>query len=348
MRLTLLVPELFWPEPADQTAYSALALPGLEWLLARGKPGRTPARPAETALAAGFGLDEAAPFGPLRLLGESFTAYGPNPRESHWLCADPVHLRFHHERIVLADAGAFDLSDDEAHALAIGLNREFADIGEFHVATARRWYLRLEQPLAAEARPLSAVAGRSLDRGAAAPGSKLQKWLNEIQMFLHGHPVNARREAAGQPAVNSLWLWGSGALPGGAAPPGGPAFAAVWADAPLARGLARWAGAPLEAAPAGLEELLRTAPRGDHLVVLDALLPPVLYEDAAGWRAAVQRLDADWFVPLRRHLGRNPMALTLVAPTVFGLLTWQWTGAGRWKFWLSSRPLTDLARELAA
>jgi hypothetical protein len=33
-----------------------------------------------------------------------------------------VHLRFHQERIILADAGAFELDDGEAQQLASSLN----------------------------------------------------------------------------------------------------------------------------------------------------------------------------------------------------------------------------------
>ena len=35
MRLTLLVPELIWPEPNDQLTLGKLSLPGFEWLAAR-------------------------------------------------------------------------------------------------------------------------------------------------------------------------------------------------------------------------------------------------------------------------------------------------------------------------
>ena len=34
--------------------------------------------------------------------------------------------------------------------------------------------------------------------------------LNEIQMFLHQHPVNQRRVAQGMLPINSLWCWGGG------------------------------------------------------------------------------------------------------------------------------------------
>ena len=68
VRLTLLVPELIWPEPNDQLTLGKLSVPGFEWLAARANFERQAKQPFETALAAQFGLD-AAPFGALRLLG---------------------------------------------------------------------------------------------------------------------------------------------------------------------------------------------------------------------------------------------------------------------------------------
>ncbi|PKO40900.1 MAG: hypothetical protein CVU33_01730 [Betaproteobacteria bacterium HGW-Betaproteobacteria-6] len=142
MRLTLLVPELIWPEPNDQLTLGKLAAPGFEWLAAHAEFSRQPRRAFEHTLADHFGLTD-APFGALRLLGE--TGKG-QVSAGDWLCADPVHLRFHHERIVLADAGAFELELDEAQAITASLNSEFADIGRFHVATVPRF-----QPLPAVA-----------------------------------------------------------------------------------------------------------------------------------------------------------------------------------------------------
>ena len=37
--------------------------------------------------------------------------------------------------------------------------------------------------------------------------------LNEIQMFMHQHEVNAHRLQRGLLAINSLWFWGAGSLP---------------------------------------------------------------------------------------------------------------------------------------
>lgn len=334
VHLTLLVPELIWPEPDDQRAFGRLVAPGFGWLAARARRERHPRRAFETALAAACGL-AGAPCAPLRLLGEGDEA----ARAGFWLCADPVHLRFHSDRIALADAGAFDLDDDEAGALVAALNAEFADLGEFLVGDARRWYLRLHVAVDHPAEPISAVAGRRVD-GQPLP---LTRRLNEIQMFLHGHPVNEKRQAAGHPAVNSVWLWGGGTLPTAAAAP----FSAIFADHPLAAGLASHAGMPLHRRPDNLAALPGQA--GERpLVVLDELLPRVACDDGDGWRAAFAKFDADWLAPLVNRLGKGVDRVSLLAPTVYGELHYTLTGGDRWKFWKGSRPLADTARELAA
>lgn len=338
VRPTLLIPELIWPEPGDELTLGKLATPGLDWLLAHAEAARGARQGYEAALLEVGGL-AGQPFGALRLLGE---ADGGIARDGHWLCADPVHLRFHHERIVLADAGAFDLDESDAQALVAALNAEFAELGHFHASTAKRWYLRLHAAVDHVAEPISAVAGRRMNSELDGKASPLRRWLNEIQMFLHVHPVNAKRQAAGLPAVNSLWLWGAGELPATNA-----RHSAVCADDPLARGLALAAGIPARPMPASLAELLAGDAGPAPLVVLDALLPPVLYEDGAAWREAAEGLDRDWFAPLRRALGRGVDGVELIAPTIYGTLSWSIAAGERWKFWKKGRPLADRARELA-
>lgn len=337
MHLTLLVPELIWPEPADQFALGKLSAPGLEWLLAHATCERHPRRAFEASLATSFGLAD-APFGALRLLGEGDDA----ARGGHWLCADPVHLRFHRERIVLADAGAFDLDKAEADTLAAALNDAFADIGEFRVAETRRWYLRLNTTVDHPVAPLSAVAGRRVDSNLNGNALPLTRWLNEVQMFLHGHPVNEQRQAAGKPAINSLWLWGGGKL--GDTPAAG--FSGVWSDNPLAAGLALAGNTPLHTLPASLAAFLPAAGHAP-LLVLDSLLPRVLYEDGEGWRGTLERLDADYFQPLQKALGGKVDRVTLIAPTIYGELRYTLRAGERWKFWKRSQPLAALANQLA-
>lgn len=332
-RFTLIVPQLLWPEPRDGMAFEQLRLPALEGLLAHGRLVRAPIRSFEETLSSAFGLTGEAPLAALRLLGES----SADKIDGHWFCADPVHLKFHQERIVLADAGAFAVSADEARALVAELNREFADIGLIVAPHPERWYLRLAEVRDYLAPPLSAIAGRTLDgtwpQGADAP--RLKRWLNEVQMFLHLHPVNQAREQAGQPMVNSLWLWGGSANNHATTHCN---FTAVWSTQPLANGLARMAG--LSCQPPETAGTLRQQP-GHHLVVLAQALMPALYEDHAGWRAALAGLEADWFAPLAG------CPLTLIAPTAYGLLTWHCAANDRLKFWRRPQALGALVQQLA-
>ncbi len=379
MHLTLLVPELIWPEPGDTLTLGKLDLPGIEWLLGRMALTPAPRQPYEALLGA-LGGRQASPLtnlASLRWQGEAALDQGPGEQRADQakiapstsptplLCADPVHLRFHHERIVLADAGAFELELAEAEALAAALNAQFADIGRLEVVTPRRWYLHLATAVDHPAPPLSAVTGRRMDSELADKTTALYRWLNEVQMVLHQHPVNAARSQRGQPAVNSLWLWGGsnaaspslgaassgavsqGAVPAGSASPDSHTQSPdlVVSDDPLAIGLARQVGAASQSATR-LDELV-TGRWQRPLVHLDQLLPPVSYEDPHAWREAWRALDADWFQPLRGQLGKSVKKLDLIAPTIYGCLRGRVTAHARWQFWKPARPLAELAKTLA-
>ena len=208
MDLTLFIPELLWPEPADKLTLDSVDTPALNWLLGRNQVDVLPFVAPETSLARCFGYRNRIPYGALRQAGEMASQVN-TISQTEWICADPVHLRFHQERIILADAGAFEITEDEAFSLIAGLNQHFGEVGEFHAATPRRWYLRLNQPCDLDTQPLSQVAGRRMD-GELQNHGQMTRWLNEVQMYLHTHPINQAREAQGLPSINSLWLWGCG------------------------------------------------------------------------------------------------------------------------------------------
>ncbi|MDD2885246.1 MAG: hypothetical protein PHT48_09410 [Dechloromonas sp.] len=336
MHLTLLVPELIWPEPGDTLTLGKLALPGIEWLLGRSTLQTLPRQPYESTLAGCF-PQSSHNLATLRRHGENSTPDMAGP----WLCADPVHLRFHHERIVLADAGAFDLDATEAAALVDALNAHFADIGTLHAVTPRRWYLHLAHAVDHRAAPLSAVAGRRMDSELDDKTTPLYRWLNEVQMVLHTHPVNEARQQRGLPAVNSLWLWGETQPAGEHTAP-----ATVWSDDPLAIGLARHAGSRIHPRPSSLADVLADG-AATPLVLLDQLQGPVWYEDSSGWRDAWHALDADWFQPLRGQLGKSVKKLDLIAPTFYGQLHVTASARSGWQFWKKPRRLADLAATLA-
>ncbi len=66
--------------------------------------------------------------------------------DAYWLRADPVHLRVMRDRIVLTDAGAIELEQQEAESLAAGIGQHFGFDLRPHPLHPRRWYLRYEHP----------------------------------------------------------------------------------------------------------------------------------------------------------------------------------------------------------
>lgn len=348
--LTLLVPELLWPEPEDREAWDGLACPALATLLARGRPGHGPRQAFETALAALCGHGETGALAACRRLGEDGRAAVAD--DAVWLCCDPVHLRFHQDSLIPADASRIELGGDDADALAAALDAELSAWGRFSSAAPGRGYLRLaagRKPDDFGAPPLSAVAGRRVEHLLADASGDWRALFNEIQMFLHDHPVNRRREAAGQLPVNAFWLWGAGALP--ARPEAAAGFDGVWSGDPLARGLARAGGAAAHALPDGVAEVLGAPGQGSgtsRLAVLDTLLASAQYEHGADWRAALLELEARWFVPARAALAAGRLSrLEIVAPTAYATLRWSIGRGDLVKIWRRPRAPAQIAGALA-
>ena len=164
-------------------------------------------------------------------------------------------------------------------------------------------------------------------------------------MLLHAHPLNAQRENDGSLAINSLWLWGGGALQERIESD----FDGVWSSNPLALGLARAAGVPTHRLPVDAATLFEhAAPDTRHLVVLEDLLAPVLYQNGEDYRNALASLEARWFAPLRAALRRGKIAhLRIEASTAYAALAWQTARRQQWQLWRRAQPLAALAAELA-
>ncbi|RDE51478.1 MAG: hypothetical protein DVS81_06025 [Candidatus Accumulibacter meliphilus] len=353
MQLTLVVPELVWPEPDDRATFDALVCPGLNTLIARCRLQRRAPQSFEASLGDAFGLNGSVPWAAFRVLGESQAppAAGADPC---WLCADPVHLRLHQEKLILADGSSLDISLDEARELIAELNRQFADVGTFHVATADRWYLQLagETNLGHfDVPPLSVVAGRKLGRQLPeTPEARhLRQLLNEVQMVLYGQPANEKREEAGRSTINSLWLWGAGAQAAANSSADAGNFAGIWGADVLACGLGRAYGIPTQPLPADLGALLAQTPAGSRqLVILDTLQRPVQYEDADAYGKELARLDKHWFAPLQKALASGRIKrLRLEAATAYAALAWESGRGEQWQLWRRPQPLAATAQALA-
>jgi len=134
-----------------------------------------------------------------------------------WLRADPAWVVPDAVTLRLLACGDMQLSAEDGAALARALKPLFGDAGfPLEATTPSRWYLRC--PTGAQLPVFSTPAdalgddiARHLPPGDA--GKRWQHLLNEAQVILHNHPVNAARVARGLAPVNSLWIWGAGRLP---------------------------------------------------------------------------------------------------------------------------------------
>ncbi len=258
---------------------------------------------AAAVLLALAGLPTATAVAPLERLGLGQEASGI------WSRAAFVHLMPTLDSLQL-HLIEHDLSLKERATLRAALNAHFAQDGTLRPALDAGHLGWTPDAKAAIAAPeLLALHDVREQLAPASLGGGVARVLNEAQMVLHQHPLNAAREARGALTANALWCWGFGPLPD--RPP------RTWLNAsgrdPLLRGLALEGGTPHRAVPVANTPGVSTLAMGDRI---DALL-----DDAdAALRAGM--IGAVWI-----H----------AAP--FG--AWRITNAARWRFWRRVRPLPE-------
>src|SRR6266581_2584380 len=225
MHCRLFIPDFFSAEGGEADRLAAA-----ETLFAKGRRRRLAASSPEAWLFERFAVPKQRdwPAAPYTLLAD-----GGAPERDFWLRADPVHLRLGRDTLTFADSAAFDVSRAEAEALVETLNRHFGDAMLFYPVRPARWYVRLRETPDMHTTPPSA-AREGLIEGNLPSGPDAMRFhalMNEAQMLLHEHPVNAEREARGEPALNSVWFWGGGIIDSARGRP----FSTVFGDDQLVR-----------------------------------------------------------------------------------------------------------------
>lgn len=332
MTLTLVIPGLLWPRQVMQDTLYDADFPALQTLLGKGRLLPAPYASAEAWWCAYFGIDSGElAAAPLRL-----SAAGMDTGDSLWLCADPVHLQTGQHGAMLKDPASLLVDADEAVQLHAALAPLFADVGELVLTTPSQWHLRVTTvPPALPARLHDLVEQSAV--ALLPPGDAGRHWrqlINEAQMRLHAHPLNAAREARGQMPVNSIALWGGGRRPALQV----KTRRALLSDDPIVAGAGKLAGLPVQAPSPRF-----TGTAAGCIVHWDRLLPAARSHDALAWREGLQQLNDDWLAPalaalLSGKLGRielhgfgdaEGIALTL-APR------------DRFRFWRKPRRLETL------
>lgn len=232
MQITLYVPGL---TPLCAKYSLRQELPALETLFVRSR-----AQPAldDRAIVAGIfnlAVTEFSPAPFMRLADTGLRDSG------FYFCADPVHLAPDRDQLVMLPLSVMQVQMAEAAGLAETFNHMYeADGYRLETPNTLRWYLRCPAALNCITQEPAKVEGQAVFdfMPSGEHGMRLRQLMNEVQMLFFEHPVNQEREAAGKPAINSLWLWGGGCLP--EKPIQGPER--VVTDLPALVGLARYAG----------------------------------------------------------------------------------------------------------
>ena len=135
--------------------------------------------------------------------------------EHGYAIATPLHAALGLTDLTVLDPALIALTDDESRALCEaadlhlsvdGVRLTFIDVNIWLVTCTNAINVLTERPDWLIGEPLRP----NLPRGKDA--RLVERWMNELQMLLFTHPVNAAREACGVPPINLVWLWGFGSL----------------------------------------------------------------------------------------------------------------------------------------
>jgi hypothetical protein len=273
----------------------------------------------EASLCRQFGLTKQAdwPLAPLTLMGEEIAQ-----EAGYWFLVHPVHFVLQRDFFTLGEA--LSLSPQELATLLADLNQQFSEDGLRFLPSQSGdfWYLHSANHVDVASYSLAQALGR--DVGKHMPygkhGMQFQSLLNEVQMLLHDHAINASREQRGLPVVNSLWLSGGGSVESMPQPVQTLKFQLLANDS-LSAGLARWAGIPCQ--PLSLD--ISAVQSGDAIMVLDH----------------AHDLESLCFSPLLKALKQGAIKTLRCHFDVHGMtFTLHLQPRDTWKFWRPLNPIT--------
>ncbi len=183
-------------------------------------------------------------------------------RPTVWVAAaDPVYLEPRLDHLCLHAIADEQRSTTDLRTILDYLQETLAANERFGFARIGSCgYLRADDPFSTAQFPAIVIDQQPPDEfmPSGVESGSYRKLRSEVEMALHDHEVNLRRQSEGLPPINSLWLWGGGLAPEQRTEPRPPLFG----DDALLKGywlsktgvIADWPGsiaACLEAAVAG-------------------------------------------------------------------------------------------------
>ncbi len=313
--LKLIIPRLLLdPKTVPIESFtSALAVQSVETLLARSALMQGPRAGTAGVLCEHYGVgqhdpvEQGLPIAALSRLGD-----GGKRDDAYWLRMDPVYLHPDRDSMVMFSNEDMVIDLEEARALAAEVEAHFVDLNwKIEVLHPKRWYLRVEKEPSLRTHALHDVVGRHifeyLPSGEA--GRQWRVWLNEIQMLLHGSPVNVARQSNAQLPINALWVWGGGRIPVVE-----PRACTVYGGDECARGIVKLAGGRAKSPIEGFEQLMQDHDGTTSVVILNDLERALVARDLQCWLAHLHAWEACWFAPIRDAMKSNRLKRLSIYP----------------------------------
>ncbi len=233
--------------------------------------------------------------------------------ESLWM-ATPLHLAAGLTTLHFDPRGLLRLSPAELQSLALDFQRTFHDLSLVPLASGDFLLLQDSVPATITTDPARIVGGHvadALPRGEGA--SRLRRLGAEIEMWLHGHPVNLARELP----ISTLWIWGGGAYAPLARSAPDPLALAFGSDSYLG-GLWRLCGGE----PRPLPRQLDATYAGSVVLVVET------------GRMSLEEIDYRFVVPALEALQRRAVERVSILANDRALTL---SASGRRKFWRRGR-----------
>jgi len=198
------------------------------------------------------------------------------------------------------------LSEQEARQLIATINQHFGEELQIRYHKPQQWLVRKHLQLNTHT-PSEAVLQNV--KSMQPSGEDARSWsnvLNEIQMLLHAHPVNAARQENNRRPVNSLWLWGGGDIQVTE-----PGIDVIYSNNSLAAEAAVRNAIAHEPLPDTIDVTMLENRR--VLMLVTEQISAIQRHDVYAWIESLKRLEKNILTPLFTLLRQNKLqSLTII------------------------------------
>jgi hypothetical protein len=269
--------------------------------------------------------------------GAAMRGFGLEPEAGRWFIINPTHIEIARSHLLMSDLRQLHLPEAEGRALFDSAAPYFEEAGyALRYGDAKTWFMRADEWGEMDTATPDAAAGMSLtDWMPSGPRALAYRKLhNEVQVQWYTDPVNAAREARGQPAINAFWPWAGSATPAvthHAVPAPGRSITAAHTVAAFET--PSWLSALAHRKLSALSDIA-TGASEDILLVCGNVAEPAIAADWGGWLQQMQRLEAELFAPLLDSLKQGRVTkVQLVLSHRQALADFTTTAMAQRKFW---------------